>query len=116
MRTSIALIIASVGLAAFATPASAQMLEPSHHDRMERPIGFGPDRRDPTRPIGYTRRDENFNRVRVIGVNSLAAGNIISVNVEGSGNTVIVEADQDNSGDIENNTYLNGDINLTRDR
>lgn len=113
LKYSKAAFIGAMAIAAGLSGA-AQAFEPSEYDRMSRPVGFDDDRRDPQRPIGFTRRDANDNRVHVTGASSLAAGNLIAVTVEGSGNVVKIDADQDNSGDVESKLILNGNINLSR--
>lgn len=108
--------LAALGMFSVAVAISAPALafEPSEYDRLSRPIGFDGDRRDPIRPIGSTRADANNNRVFANGVSSLAAGNIIAVTIEGHGNTVKIDADQTNSGDIDSRMILNGRVFLNR--
>ena len=102
-----------VVLGALATPVHAQMLEPSPLDRLERPIGFA-DRRDPVRPIAG-RRDAARNRVVIRGGAAAAAiGNMVNVSVDGHGNTVVVNAEQRNSGDQRATLVLNGKVDLGR--
>ncbi|NBC94750.1 MAG: hypothetical protein GVY27_00165 [Deinococcus-Thermus bacterium] len=98
---------------ALAAPAHAQLLERSPIDRLERPIGFA-DRRDVVRPIAG-RRDAARNRVVSRGSAAAAAvGNMVNVSVDGHGNTVVVNADQRNSGDQRATLVLNGQLDLGR--
>lgn len=75
------------------------------------PVGFAPGARNLIDPIGNA-RDENGNLIRnsiddidtgqgwSCGVGSTAFGNLVSVVINGNGNTVDIEATQVNTGDI----------------
>lgn len=99
-------------LCTLAAPAQAQFLERSPLDRLEQPIGFA-DRRDVVRPIAG-RRDAARNRVVTRGSAAAAVGNMLNVSVDGHGNTVVVNADQRNSGDQRATLVLNGRLDLGR--
>jgi len=85
--------------------------------------GFESDQRHMIDPIGGE-RDENGNLIRAnnrsidtggskgCGLFSAAIGNLFSVVVDGNDNTVIVNATQNNSGDVSASTSLNGRITL----
>lgn len=58
-------------------------------------------------------KDENFNLVKVRGsFSSTAAGNLLNVVIEGSNNTAIVNAEQQNSGNVNSELILNGKIDF----
>lgn len=89
--------------------------------RFRHGAGFDADQRYMIDPIGGS-RDENGNLVRTgglsnnsaaqssCGLSAAAIGNFVSVVVDGNNNTVIVEANQHNSGAIQASTVLNGKI------
>lgn len=100
-------------------------------DEMSRPYGAQPG--DDTRPMTVTSRDANGNRVIVngraqasayasasgagyrrtgVGGTATAIGNQLNVVVQGSWNTVIVDAQQINNGDVSANVSLNGGLDL----
>lgn len=93
--------------------AAAQTFTTSGLERFEAPInGNGDGLGLHQTPIGFLKDDE-FNRVRVIGsYSSITAGNLISVSVEGSNNTIQVVADQKNSGNISSEVILNGQLDF----
>lgn len=84
-------------------------------------IGFDKDRRHMIDPIGGN-RDESGNLVvsggissdisskSACGLSAAAVGNFLSVVVDGNNNTVIVTANQNNSGAISASNVLNGKI------
>lgn len=68
------------------------------------------------RPAGFA-RDDRLNRVIQPGArrytgNATATANIVSVTQEGSGNTVVLNVSQNNSGAITASTALNGRLRL----
>ncbi len=67
------------------------------------------------RPISFE-RDQRGNRVQVrsrgFQAEALAAGNVISVIAQGSGNTITINADQVNNGSQTATIALNGRLNL----
>ncbi len=122
-------VLALLATSALATPALAASLDGA--DEMSRPFGTQPG--DDTSPITVGNRDSNGNRVIVngraqasayssssgagyrasgVGGSASAIGNQINVVVQGSWNTVIVDAQQINNGDVSANVVLNGGLNL----
>lgn len=85
-------------------PAAAQEFS-------KNPIGFDAGSRNMVDPVG-NERDQQGNLVRAsindidsgnstaCGLGATAVGNLVSVVLNGSGNTVIIDATQENSGDI----------------
>lgn len=64
-----------------------------------------------------TSRDANMNRQAVIGAGASAGGgvamaNSVMVSQQGRGNTLVLNVNQQNSGDISAGTTLNGSISL----
>jgi holdfast attachment protein HfaA len=106
--------------------AAAAQSAPTDRPRVfETPLGLD-SRAITSRPIG-PRRDGRFNRTRTLGANAAGAGggtgarigasatalgNNITVVTEGSGNTVTVNAEQNNTGSQSAIVVLNGRLNL----
>jgi hypothetical protein len=93
--------LAGAALAAWLAPgagASERMLA-----RFERPAAMA--------------RDADLNRVVERGpmgpsASASALGNLVSVQQEGRGNTIMLNIDQSNSGNAEANAVLNGSLSL----
>lgn len=113
-----------------AAPSFAQSSgSPDGADEMSRPYGTQPG--DDSRSITVGNRDANGNRVIVNGQaqasayssgvgyggrslfgSSSAIGNQINVIVQGNWNTVILDAQQINNGNVSANVVLNGGLHL----
>jgi holdfast attachment protein HfaA len=119
----IAAVLAAAAWTASGTPAAAQSAPTDRPRVFETPLGLD-SRAITSRPIG-PRRDGRFNRTRTLGANAAgrgtgarigasatAIGNNITVITQGSGNTVIVNADQTNTGSQSAIVVLNGRLNL----
>ncbi|MFO1069562.1 MAG: hypothetical protein U1E14_13670 [Geminicoccaceae bacterium] len=93
-------------------PAAAQEFAPSELGEMQRPLGFAAQA-DLWRPIAG-QRDRNGNRtsVRRGQASALAAGNVLNVSVQGSGNTVVVTSEQTSKGSNQATLVLNGSLDL----
>lgn len=95
-------------------PAAAQEFAPSELAELQRPLGFA-SHSDTWRPVSG-QRDRAGNRVSVRrgAASALAAGNLLNVSVQGSGNTVVVTSEQSNSGNSQATLVLNGAVDLAR--
>lgn len=94
-----AVLAAVLGLAAAPGPAGAD----AEFRRFEEPVGFV--------------RDRDFNRAinrspigRSLSTNAL--GNVVSVQQEGRGNTLILNVEQQNTGAVSAESVLNGSLDL----
>ncbi len=82
----------------------------------ETPFGF--NTRNAGNEIVRFQRSDGRNRTSINGTSSLgsqsvsALGNAISVEIDGSGNTVIITAEQVNTGDQNALLILNGELAL----
>jgi len=140
LMTARSAFLSTAALALFAltviSPASAQVVRRSSGDGadvMARPYGTTPG--EENQPMTGSTRDANGNRVIVngmyvndtyssqdgltygvgrrnisSGVNASIIGNSLNVVVQGSNNVVVVNSNQDNSGD--QTVILNGGLNL----
>jgi hypothetical protein len=111
----------AVGVLDFLFTQYAVALE--DYERFTSSVGFDSDQRHMIDPIGGE-RDANGNLVRSrsssldggvsssCGAMSTAVGNLLSVVVEGTNNTVIVNSNQTNTGDVTATSSLNGRIQL----
>lgn len=109
MNRQLLIIVSSLATLALATPALGE----SGSALFERPLGAVG--LEALQPISFG-RDQRGNRVQVRGrgfqAEALAAGNVISVVAQGSGNTITINADQVNSGSQTATVALNGQLNL----
>ena len=122
-----------IGILLFITGAHAGEINEADH--FDQPYGMNPG--DESRPIDAGTRDASGNRVIVNGqfvdsnfsssngiksgvgsglggpnASATAIGNQLNVVTQGSWNTVIVNSDQENNGDVEAKTVLNGGLKL----
>lgn len=98
--------------------AQAQQLDTTNADLrfFETPYGF--NTRNAGNEIAPFERSDSRNRTSINGNSGLgtqsvsALGNAISVEIDGSGNTVIITAEQINNGDQNAALILNGELAL----
>ncbi len=91
---------------------AAQEFRPSEASEFQRPLGFS-SQSDLARPV-ETSRDASGNGVAIRRgqASALAPGNMLNVTVQGSGNTVVVNSSQVNSGASSAILVLNGQLGL----